>query len=118
MLKKIIVKKKKHSAYTGHVLRKTKTNADSGLVRIDNRVVMVPAVIWETNGLVVGLEHRLKRILRLCTVLVDLNGSIVDFGHGNNLDVITEASVLPFAVYVPVHILRYVLLEIIGIFRL
>lgn len=79
---------------------------------------MIATVIGQANGLVVGLKHRLKRVLRLGAVLVHLDGPIVDLGHGDYLDVIAEACVLAFAVDVTVDVFRDVLLKVVGVFGL
>ena len=67
-------------------------------MRIDNRIVMVAAMIGQAYGIVVGLERRLERVPGLDAVLVDLNRSIVDLGNGDYLDVVTVAVVLAFSV--------------------
>ena len=75
-------------------------------------------MIGQSYGLIVGLKHRLKRILRLGAVLVDLNGPIVNLSHGNYLNMIAETRVLPFTVNVPIHVFRDVLFKVIRVFSL
>ena len=79
---------------------------------------MVSSVIRQAYGFVIGLELALKRILRLCAVLVHFDRSIVNFGHGDHFNMVTKASLLSLAAYVSIYVFGHVLFEIVGIFGL
>ena len=96
-------------------MRKSEAHSNGGFVRVDYRVVVVASVVREANGLVVGLEHTLERVLGLHTVLVDLDGPIVDLGDGDDFNVIAETGVLALAHYVMVNVLGHVLSEVVGV---
>lgn len=76
---------------------------------------MIASVIGEPNGLVVSVKDRLKCVVGLSAVLVDLDGPVVDLGHGDDLNMVAEARVLSFARYVAVHVLCYVLLKVVRV---
>lgn len=79
---------------------------------------MVATVVRQPDGLIVGLKHRLKRVFRLRAVFVDLNRPVVDLGHGNDLNMIPEASVLSFPVDISVHVLSDILFKVVRVFSL